>query len=92
MTRQDLITRLTESNDITSKAAAGRILDIFETAIVDGLKADGAVHLGNNIGTLKVATLKAGTARVPGTDRVVEVAERKTVKFKASAALKRSMA
>ena len=91
MKRIDLIARINESNDVANKAAAGRILDIIEAALVDGLKTDGEVHLGNGLGTLKKVTRAARTAKVPGTDRSVEVPARQTVVFKASKALKAGM-
>lgn len=89
MTRKDLISDLTLSTDVTSKAAAERIFKVIEDSIIRGLTTgDKTVKLGDNIGTLVVKTNKATTKKKIGTTEIIKVPEKNVVKFKASKALK----
>lgn len=89
MKKIDIITRITELNDVASKAAAIRIYDTIVDTILEGIVNEGSVHLGNKLGTFKTVDRSARICRnpqVPGT--VINVPAKKVVKFKVSSGLK----
>lgn len=88
MTKAELIKEFSMVDSFKSKAEAGRALETLITIITEKLSAGEEVILGQDFGRFRVTTQAARTARVPGTDKTVEVPAKKVVKFKASAALK----
>jgi len=89
MNTNQIIDRLTEQNDVASRAAATRIYKAIMDAIQEGLVSNGRVHLGNKIGTLKVKDVSARTYRNPQVaGAVISKAASKAVRFKASKAIK----
>ena len=90
MTRNDVIIRLVELNDVESKAAAGRILDLLTDLITEEVKAGGEVYLGQHFGGFKAAKQAAKTGIAMG--KPYSTPEKTVIKFKPSAQLKREVA
>jgi len=91
MTRQELINRIAELDDLESKAAATRVLDIIIEVITETVANGESITLGQSFGTFKPKTQAAKTGKVPGTGKPYSVPERKTITFKPSKALKRRL-
>ena len=86
-TKADLITRFAEQDEVASKASAKRLIDSLFDTIKGEIKAGNDVSLAGFI-NMKPAVKVAGTARVPGTDRTVNVPQKNVVRFKATAPFK----
>jgi len=90
MNKTELIATVAEKLGLTKKAA-NEVVDAFLNSIEEALvKGETVVFLG--FGTFSTAKTKARIARVPGTNRTVEVAASTAVKFKVGKALKDSVA
>ena len=57
MTKQELITELSLSNDIETKAEANRTLDLLKSIIIRELAAGNEVALSQDFGTFKPNSL-----------------------------------
>jgi DNA-binding protein HU-beta len=89
MTKAELVDRMAKDAGV-SKAAAGKALIAFTKAISGALKkGDKIVLIG--FGTFSVAKRKARKGRNPQTGKEITIKARKVVKFKAGAALKKSV-
>ncbi len=86
MNKTDLIDAMAESADI-SKAAAGRALDAFVSAVTDALKKGDQVSLVG-FGSFTVRERAARTGRNPQTGATIEIKASKSPAFKAGKALK----
>lgn len=86
MNKSELIETIAESADIP-KAAAGRALDAFISAVEDTLKRDDQLVLVG-FGTFSVKDRAARTGRNPKTGEPIEIAAAKIPSFKAGKALK----
>lgn len=74
-----------------SKKDANAALDAILESISEVLENDDSISF-IGFGTFSTASRKARQARVPGTDRVVDVPESKAVKFKVGKKLKEAVA
>lgn len=70
-----------------TKACVDAVVDAITDALVSG---DSVSFIG--FGTFSVSDRAARTAKVPGTDRTVDVAATKVAKFKVGKALKEAVA
>lgn len=80
MTETEIIKSVTT---ITARKETREIINAFLSCVREALKDGEQVKL-KDIGTLKVVTPKPSKRRNPRTGEVIEVAEKRTVKFKAS--------
>ncbi|RUM63399.1 MAG: HU family DNA-binding protein [Sulfurospirillum sp.] len=90
MKKADLIQAISEKTGLSKKDTTTTIdaaLEVIEKALVDGKTVS---FIG--FGTFSTADRAARTARVPGTDKVVEVPATKAVKFKVGKKLKEAVA
>ncbi len=90
MKKADLIQAIAEKTGLSKKDTAATIdaaLEVIEEALVDGKSVS---FIG--FGTFTTSERAARTARVPGTDRVVEVPATRAVKFKVGKKLKEAVA
>ena len=85
MTKQELITELSLSNDIETKAEANRTLDLLKSIIIRELAAGNEVALGQDFGTFKPTT-RYGKTPVTGAPYKSNL-----VKFRISAGFKREL-
>ena len=92
MTKRELIVRLTELNDIESKAAAGRVLDYLIDTITAEVTAGNEVALGQNFGKFVPSTQAARSGVNAMTGKPFDSPAKQVIKFKPSAALKRAIA
>lgn len=86
-TKENLIAKLTEQDDIASKAAAGRIVEAFLGDIKENVIAGNTVMIAGFV-NLFPGVKAAGEARNPGTGEKVQVPEKKVVKVKITAPFK----
>ena len=86
MKKAELIDAIADSADI-SKAAAGRALDGFVSALTDALKAGDTVSLVG-FGTFSVRERAARQGRNPQTGETINIKASKNPSFKAGKALK----
>ena len=89
MNKSQLIDKIAEDADI-SKAAAGRALDSFISAVTGALSENDSVALVG-FGTFSVRERTARTGRNPQTGATIKIPASKTVGFKAGKALKDSI-
>lgn len=68
---------------ITARKETREIINAFLSCVREALKDGEQVRL-KDLGTLKVVTTKPSKRRNPRTGEVIEVAEKRTVKFKPS--------
>lgn len=90
MKKAEFIQAIAEKSGLTKKAsseAIDAILEVIEASLVAGQDVS---FIG--FGTFSTATRAARKAKVPGTNRVVDVAATKVVKFSVGKALKDSVA
>ncbi len=90
MKKADLIQAIAEKTGLSKKDTAATIdaaLEVIEEALVDGKSVS---FIG--FGTFTTSERAARTARVPGTDKVVEVPATRAVKFKVGKKLKEAVA
>ena len=91
ISKQDIINRVTESNDLASKAAAKRTINMFLDIITEELLAGNNVAI-SQFGRFSTRAVPTRTHRVPGTTRTINKPAHTAVKFKASKALKTRLA
>ncbi len=89
MNKAELINAIAKEAKLT-KAAAGCALDATVCAITKSLKKGENVILVG-FGTFKVAKRAARTGRNPQTGKVIKIAAKKVAKFKAGAALAKTV-
>jgi DNA-binding protein HU-beta len=89
MTKEELITKAAKEAKI-SKAAAARAVNGAIDAIVKALKKGDRLILPG-FGSFSVAKRKARTGRNPQTGKPIKIAAKKVAKFKAGAALSKSI-
>lgn len=88
MNKAGLVARVMErSGDIPSEAAAKRIVDDVLSAMFDGITDDGNLMLVG-FGTFTVSQRAAREGRNPQSGEAIQIAAKKTVKFKPSGALR----
>jgi len=85
MTKNELISKLADHEDIGSKVRANRILTFLKETIVAELSAGNVVTLGQDFGTFKPTTREGKT---PNTGKPYKT---NLVKFSMSAPLKRAL-
>lgn len=91
MNKQELVTAIMEnSGDISSKAAAGRILDTVISSITSGLRSDGQVQL-IGFGSFSVKKRAKRKGRNPRTGEEITIKASKTVGFKCGKSLKETI-
>ncbi|MDD5557810.1 MAG: HU family DNA-binding protein [bacterium] len=92
MNRAELIEAIAADKKagIETKAGAGRAIESILGAITSGLKKDGSVSLVG-FGTFRVKTRAARMGRNPKTGEQIRIGARKSVAFKASPDLKKSV-
>lgn len=89
MTKPEMIAAMSDETGI-SKADTGCFLDAFIKVTQAELLSSGKLQIFG-LGTFSVVTRAARTSRNPQTGSPVQVAEKKAVKFKCSAELKRAV-
>lgn len=90
MKKADLIQAIADKTGLSKKETTATIdaaLEVIEEALKKG---ESVSFIG--FGTFSTAERAARTARVPGTDKVVEVPATRAVKFKVGKKLKESVA
>ena len=92
ITRQDIVSKLALHNRLGSNAAASEVLDELLSIVTEEVSAGNEVYLGQSFGGFKPGTQSARTARVPGTDKTVDVPAKQVIKFKPSSKLKQTVA
>lgn len=90
MLKEDLVRKVKESMNLASMKEAASVVDGF-SKVLGEIMRDGETVVLPGVGKFEVATRGARTARNPRTGETIEVPEKKSVRFKAAAALKRSM-
>lgn len=90
MKKAEFIQAVSEKSGL-SKKDTQKAVDAALEAITDALVAGKEVSF-IGFGTFSTATRAARKARVPGTDKTIDVAATKAVKFKVGKALKNSVA
>ena len=90
MNKNELVNRIAESDDIESKAAAGRVLDLITNVITEQVASGNEVVLGQNIGRFVQATQKAKSGTMNGKAWATDA--KHTVRFKVSASFKKLVA
>ena len=91
ISKQNIINRVAESNDLASKAAAKRTINMFLDIIAEELLAGNKVAI-SKFGRFSTKSIPARTHRIPGTTTTVDKPAHTAVKFKASKALKNRLA
>jgi len=87
ISKRDLVDDLVGAHpELTRKAASAFVTDLLST-IAAGLKRGEPVRFAG-FGSFVVHDRPARTARVPGSDRTVQVSASRTVKFRAASRLK----
>ncbi len=86
MNKTELITRISEVNE-TTKKAAGEQLEAILAAITEALVAGDEVKIAG-FGTFSVTERAAREGRNPATGETIQIAASKSPKFKAAKALK----
>lgn len=86
MNKSELIDAIAQEADI-SKAAAGRVVDIFTDSVTAALKKGDSVQL-IGFGTFKINKRAARTGRNPQTGKEIKIAARNAPAFVAGKALK----
>lgn len=86
MTKWELVQKVASDAKIT-KAAAGRALSTIVKSVHSTLKSGGKVSI-TGLGSFTVRQRAARTGRNPRTGESISIPAKKTVRFKASSALK----
>lgn len=86
MTKTELIAAMAAKSSLT-KAQAAEALSALTEVVTETAVSGGSLTL-TGLGTFKVKTRPARTGRNPATGGTVEIAEKRTLTFKASSALK----
>ena len=82
MNKKQLVVKLSGALNL-SKADAERTFDTITNTILDALKADDSVKIAG-FGTYKVAKRKARIGRNPKNSKLVQIPEKKAIKWKMS--------
>ena len=91
-TKAQLIDELSLSSDLQSKAAANRVFSLLKEIITNQVKSGNDVALGSDFGEFKSSIQAAKSGKVPGTDKTYSTAEKRVIKFKSSAPMKKAIA
>lgn len=86
MTKAELLAKISEDAGV-NKTQAGAVLDSLAETLTDILKNDGKLTLPG-VGIFSVGQRAARTGRNPQTGEAIQIAAAKTVKFKATKAIK----
>ena len=86
MNKAEFIDAVAAKAGLSKKDAKGAVDAVLDTITEALVKKESVSFIG--FGTFATAARAARTAKVPGTDRTVEVPAKTVVKFKASKALK----
>lgn len=89
MNKNELIEEVVEKTGLSKKDAKNALESILEVITENLIKKEPTTFLG--FGTFTTAEREARTARVPGTDRTVEVPASTVVKFKIGKSLKETV-
>ena len=84
MTKQELITKISEEKEIT-KTAAGEILTLIDEVIEIAAKVGSKVKLGEYL-TIEPITQKACERKNPKTGETIQCEEKSVIKIKATKA------
>ncbi len=90
MNKAEFIEAVSTKTGLTKKDTSSAVDAILETITETLVKKDSVSFIG--FGTFSTAPRAARTAKVPGTDRTVEVAATTVAKFKVGKALKEAVA
>lgn len=88
MTKQELSKKLKEALNLNSEKAGAEVIDKFTAVLLEAAKAGDEVTLGG-FGKFVTVTKPARTCRNPKTGEMMEVPEKKAVKFKPAGNLKK---
>ena len=88
MTKSDLIGHLTKKSGITNKAAVGRAIDAFLSAVKDTVNRGDRFTL-SGFGTFYLSKRKARKGRNPKTGAPIQIPAMEVIRFKASAKVRR---
>ena len=86
MTKQELIAKIANDNDLTKVAASSAVDSFFEGLVKSLKKGQSVTFVG--FGTFKTAQRKARKARNPQTGATINIPKRRVVRFTAGKALK----
>lgn len=90
MNKQEFIDAVASKSELSKKEAKSAVDAVLETITETLVKKESVSFIG--FGTFSTAPRAARTAKVPGTDRTVEVKATTVAKFKVGKALKESVA
>ena len=88
MNRNELINRMAESNDIASKAEAGRTLDLIINTIATTIASGEEVYLGQDFGGFKPAIQAARSGNNTLTGGTYDSPAKQVIKYKPSSKIK----
>lgn len=91
ISKQSIIDRVAESNDLKTKAAARRTVNLFLDIITEELMAGNKVAI-SQFGRFSTRAVPAKTHPVPNTNRTVNKPAHTVAKFRASNALRLKLA
>ena len=91
-TKAQLIDELSLSSDLQSKAATNRVFSLLKEIITNQVKSGNDVALGSDFGVFKSSMQRPKSGKVPGTDKRYTTAEKRVIKFKPSAPMKKAIA
>lgn len=89
MNKSELIEVLANESEVT-KAQAGRMLDVFVSAVTNAL-SEGEQVVIPGFGTFSVGHRSARTGRNPQTGETIEIKAARVAKFKAGKSLKEAV-
>ena len=89
MTKIEFISAISTKTGLTKKDAKGAVDAVLDTITESLVKKESVSFIG--FGTFAVADRAARTAKVPGTDKTVEVPATTVAKFKVGKALKEAV-
>jgi len=90
MNKQEFIDAIADKTHLSKKDARNAVDAVLDTITESLVKKESVNFIG--FGTFAVADRAARTARVPGTDKTVDVAATTVAKFKVGKALKEAVA
>ena len=88
MNQKEIIASIASRLGSTQKSVED-VINALNEEVISGLKSEGRVQI--NLGVFEVKNRAARVARVPGTDRTVDVPAKNVATFKASKKLKESI-
>lgn len=89
MNKSELIEAIASGSGVT-KADAGRVLEVFMTAVTDALKSGDQVVLPG-FGSFSTGNRSARTGRNPQTGATIQIKASRVAKFKAGKSLKEAV-